>query len=139
MIHRRLDTGADVNEPNELGETALMIAAEQGNLKLMEMLLEKGADLTAQGIPALSYAARRGRTKTVKYLMDKGVDVTKKGGGPNLVDVIHYGHIDLPKDAVGKGRGCQHARCARPDRPDGGRQIWTLWIRCCFFSKMVPT
>ncbi len=103
MIHRRLDTGADVNEPNELGETALMIAAEQGNLKLMEMLLEKGADLTAQGIPALSYAARRGRTKTVKYLMDKGVDVTKKGAGPNLVDVIHNGHIDVLKMLLAHG------------------------------------
>lgn len=94
-ILSRLAAGADVNEENESGETALMMAAEQGYLKLVKLLLDRGADLTAQGLPALSSAARRGRLNVVKFFVERGVDVSQEGRGPDLIGVVQNRHPDL--------------------------------------------
>ena len=44
VIDRLIGMGCDVNRPNDFGETALMMAVKRNNRKMMEYLLENGAN-----------------------------------------------------------------------------------------------
>lgn len=44
VIDRLKEMGCDVNRPNDFGETALMMAVKRNNRKMMEYLLENGAN-----------------------------------------------------------------------------------------------
>lgn len=44
VIDRLIEMGCDVNKPNDFGETALMMAVKRNNRKMMEYLLENGAN-----------------------------------------------------------------------------------------------
>ena len=55
-----LSRGADINAPNENGQTALMVAAQHGEVECLRLLLEAGANRTLkdnQGKIALDYAS----------------------------------------------------------------------------------
>lgn len=61
-----------------LGVTALIAAARNGQVKTVELLLSKGADIHLQNDKqgnALIAAARNGRYKTVDLLLSKGAEV----------------------------------------------------------------
>ena len=63
-----LDNGADVNIQNPL-----LIAARVGNLKMVQLLMLKGADVTATdstGKNALQIAQQQGHTNIVKFLKE---------------------------------------------------------------------
>ncbi|MEW6349022.1 MAG: ankyrin repeat domain-containing protein [Thermodesulfobacteriota bacterium] len=78
-VERLLRQGADVNTADKFyGRTALMWAAEQGNEKVVGLLLDKGADVNAkspEGWTALMSAAMGGDPEVVRRLLDKGADV----------------------------------------------------------------
>ena len=83
-----IEAGADVNESAHafgMNRTALMMAAEKGDVKLIEMLLKHGADVNAQvtsshnkGNTALMFAAHKQNANVVEMLL-------KHGANPNLV------------------------------------------------------
>jgi len=72
-------------------KTPLLLAAEQGNEKLMDLLLEYGADINQRGIwtpgqsgnTALHAAAVNGNEEAAKLLLSKGADVNAKGTNDN--------------------------------------------------------
>jgi ankyrin repeat protein len=81
-VRRLLLRQADVNakEPNQ-HQTALMWAAAQQHPKVLQVLIEAGADLQAHtklGFTALHFAARAGDTESTRTLLDAGVDVNIK-------------------------------------------------------------
>jgi ankyrin repeat protein len=57
------------------GNTALMMAAYQGNLPVVRKLLAKGAAVNRPGWTALHYAAGGGHGEIVKLLLDKGAQI----------------------------------------------------------------
>lgn len=62
------------------GETALVLAAQQGNIKALEILIDSGANLdtlTKDGKTALDCAAVAGFMEICKLLIDCGADVGK--------------------------------------------------------------
>ena len=75
-----LDADVDVNEVDESGHTALMLAAQGGHEKIVAELIKKGASLDAtnalqdSGSTALMYAARSGWTGVVRQLLTAGAD-----------------------------------------------------------------
>eukprot|EP01032_Pedospumella_encystans_P009143 gene9143-10790_t len=74
--------GINTNHRNEDGETALMEAAGNDYLEIVELLLENGADRNLQdqdGWTALHWASSNGYTKILKLLLQKGAN-------PNLQD-----------------------------------------------------
>ncbi len=90
--------GADVNakEPNQ-NQTALMWAAAQRHPKVLQTLIEAGADLqahTKSGFTALHFAARVGDVESTRTLLGAGVDVNIKS---------------QPDPATGRGQGARGA------------------------------
>ena len=62
------------------GDYALRVASAEGHDKVVEILLEKGADVNTQGDYALRAASAGGHDKVVEILLDKGADVNAQGG-----------------------------------------------------------
>jgi len=81
-VRAALERGADVNTADELGRTALMLAAFDGHTAIVHLLLSKGAQVNirdSSGRTALMYSSSGPFPETVKLLLDWKAD-------PNLVD-----------------------------------------------------
>jgi hypothetical protein len=79
-----LSRGADVDARDRHGQTAVMLAAMDGNARVVEFLAMHGADLdhTAKfGLSALMLAVLRGHAEVVRVLVAAGADVDLKGSG----------------------------------------------------------
>lgn len=77
-VKKILKKGADINTVDDLGRTALMWAANNGYLKMAELLINKGSNLNSkddfEGFTALTLASRRGFFEIVKLLIDNNAD-----------------------------------------------------------------
>lgn len=74
--------GANANAQTNFGNYApvLCIAAQEGHLEMVNLLLEFGADVGFTGdddVPALSYASRQGQIKVIDALIRKMAKVVK--------------------------------------------------------------
>jgi ankyrin repeat protein len=70
--------GADINQRDYEGRTALMFAVVNGHYETMQVLLERGAEVNArsnQGGTALMAAVLADDLKMVQALLDKGADL----------------------------------------------------------------
>ena len=77
IVALMLAQGAAVNAIDSLGDTALTLAAEIGNVETMRLLIAKGADVHAlnrYGDSTLFAAARSRRPEAVRLMIEKGVD-----------------------------------------------------------------
>jgi len=90
--------GANVNDTQADGNTALIVAAHSGSGSLAAFLLEKGADANAapRGYTAVHAAVLRGT------LADRGVKKADPGAGVNLVKAL-LSHGANPNARVTKG------------------------------------
>jgi ankyrin repeat protein len=88
-IVKAMSKGASANARDIDGSTALMIAAEEGNIDLCRLLIKKGADIEAKWInidvglgtleTALITAAKHGKKDVCALLLEKGAN-------PNATD-----------------------------------------------------
>jgi hypothetical protein len=79
LVKELIERGADLNQKSSHGESALMYAAEGGDLEKLAVLLEHGADINAKdewGFTAVRVAARGRRLQVVKLLIRHGADVS---------------------------------------------------------------
>ena len=72
------------------GDTALLIAAESGHDKVVELLLDRGANIDKKdylGMTALMIAAESGHDKVVELLLDRGAHIDEEDifGGTVLI------------------------------------------------------
>lgn len=78
IVHSLILAGVDLNETNDYGETAILIAARKGYERVVIMLKEAGADLTKaddEGTTPAIAAARGGHVAVMSFLISAGVDV----------------------------------------------------------------
>jgi hypothetical protein len=112
--------------------TPLGTAVNEGNIKEVEALLNKGADVNARdysGRNALGWAAEKGHTEMMKLLIDKGADVNKGCSGFDyglcgtaLMHAAKKGKIEVMKLLIDKGADVNardyHGRTAL---------VWAAW------------
>ena len=78
VIERMLERGANINDVDNYGNSALMIASGNNNAYIVEILLNNGANLditNTSGKTALMLAIESGSHKIAKMLLDRGADV----------------------------------------------------------------
>ena len=90
------------------GMTALHFAAQNGNLAVVQFLVEQGADIKAQDIvlsrSAIHLAAENGHLECIKYLAEKGVDLLDRDiyGATALHYAARANKLDVMKYLVDK-------------------------------------
>jgi len=90
------------------GMTALHFAAQNGDLAVVQFLIEHGADIKAQDTvfsrSAIHFAAESGNLDTVKYLTEHGANLLDRDGYG--ATALHYAaknnHLDIIKYLVNK-------------------------------------
>ncbi|XP_053917614.1 kinase D-interacting substrate of 220 kDa isoform X5 [Cuculus canorus] len=115
-----LEKCRDVDERNELppgnlcgavsmnGQTPLMLAAEQGNLEIVQELLKKGANCNledADNWTALISAAKEGHTAVVAELLNHNVNLEHRdlGGWTALMWASYKGRTEVARLLLEKG------------------------------------
>ena len=89
-----LAQGADPNvafEPTQ--QTPLLLAALLGNMEIMRMLIDKGADINHVdngGFTALTYAAKEGHYDIAKMLVDLGAELDHRVKIPGKKNALEY-------------------------------------------------
>ena len=85
---------ARLNLRNKNGESALSIAAFNGALPQVKLLVEAGAEVNMFGWPPLAYAAYNGHLAIADYLIKRGAEVNGKAanGGTALFFAARFGH-----------------------------------------------
>jgi hypothetical protein len=93
------DPHIHLNQLTPSDENALMIACLQGDLGLVKLMVEKGAEINKPGWTPLSYAATRGHTEIVKYLLDHSayIDAAAPNGSTPLMMAAYFGYDSTVK------------------------------------------
>jgi ankyrin repeat protein len=100
-----LNLGVDVNEQDDKGCTALYIAAELGNSKLINLLCAHDADANIHnqyGELPLSIAIRSGNTKSIEILLSCTKNVSKQDryGNTALHFAVSAGNLSFVKSLL---------------------------------------
>lgn len=72
-VQRLLDRGFDVNTRNHLGRTGLMVAAEEDQRGIAELLLERGADIEARNATEDNALVFARSTALRRLLLERGI------------------------------------------------------------------
>ena len=98
------DLGADVNQPDDYGITPLMVAANMGDTKIVQYLVDAGADLAAYDLGKKNdgaFGASVEPLMPIDYAIGVGTFV------PNNAVIIHQEAVDLLARLM-KERGIKH-------------------------------
>jgi ankyrin repeat protein len=99
---------ANESSQKTLDKNNLLLAAKDGHIDIVKLLIDKGADVNAKssnGWTALMLASETGYIDIAKLLIDKGADVNAKSsnGWTALMLASKAGHIDIVKLLIDKG------------------------------------
>src|ERR1017187_10344224 len=115
VVQQYLDNGVNVNG-SSFAWSPLQIAANKGQIEIVKLLVEHGADLNythpITKMTALSLAAYNGSMEVVQYLLSKGADPNiKLRGGVSIVravrEVGNTAMVDFLMKNGAKDDGCQ--------------------------------
>jgi ankyrin repeat protein len=128
----------DLDSKDTKGRTPLYVAAEKSSSVLTRLLLDKGADVNAQGGHfgnALQAASARGHEAVVKLLLDKGAEVNAQGGHfGNALQAASYGGDEavvkmlLDKGADVKARGGEYGNALQAASYKGHEAVVKLLL-----------
>ncbi|WP_413818305.1 ankyrin repeat domain-containing protein [Thiomonas sp.] len=99
------DPHIHLDQLNPSGENALMIASLQGDLDIVKLMVDKGAEVNKPGWTPLSYAATRGHTEIVKYLLEHSayIDAAAPNGSTPLMMAAYFGYDGTVKLLLEEG------------------------------------
>lgn len=108
-VQKLLRSGADPNQRDPEGQTALLFSAFYGHLEVTRVLLENGAEVDARagsGPTALILAANKGNLEIASLLLAKGADVNaaQEDGGTALIEATQEGgNLELIRLLIDSG------------------------------------
>ncbi len=109
LVRTIIDAGADLESRTELGESALVLAGDNGWAEGAALLLERGADVNARmsnGWTALMRAADKGHSEIIGILLEKRADANLKAtdnGWTALMAACRFGSTDTVKMLIESG------------------------------------
>lgn len=106
QVEKLLESGADINYRDELGETPLIHAAFANRTSVLRVLLRHHADINAvsrQTGTAVGEAAGPGNLQAVKLLVENGADVNIDCLDNPLRLAIEHRHIVIAEYLLSKG------------------------------------
>lgn len=95
----------NVDAANAVGETPLMMAALQGRLDWARKLIERGAKVQKPGWSPVHYAATGPNTELLEMLLDRGADINARAPDMStpLMMAVRFGPEDSVKLLVRRG------------------------------------
>ncbi|CAK1543624.1 unnamed protein product [Leptosia nina] len=86
--------GSNINAADKLGKAAIHYAAIQGDVKILQVLQENGADINLSNekdndFTALHYAARKSFIGAIDYLLASNAAIKKDKNGYTYIDIIN--------------------------------------------------
>ncbi|XP_047467840.1 kinase D-interacting substrate of 220 kDa B isoform X3 [Mugil cephalus] len=107
-IKAHLDKFKDVDSRSDNGQTPLMVAAEQGNLEIVQELIRRGANVNLDDIDcwtALISAAKEGHIEVTRELLDNNANLEHRdmGGWTALMWAAYKGRTDVAELLLEKG------------------------------------
>ncbi|MES1211202.1 MAG: ankyrin repeat domain-containing protein, partial [Acidobacteriota bacterium] len=103
-VKELLAAGVDVNAANAYGGTALAFACDKGQAAVVDLLLERGANVNATdtfyGNTPLAWAAIHGHAGIAKSLLEKGA----QGEAQALMAAAEEGHGSVVKMILDRGK-----------------------------------
>ncbi|KAK4462676.1 hypothetical protein QBC42DRAFT_326720 [Cladorrhinum samala] len=99
-----IGAGADPNQGRDIKITPLQLACELGNLKMVDVLLDVGADINAAaaadfGATALQYASIGGHLKLAARLLDAGAHINanraERWGTTAIQGAAEFGRLEM--------------------------------------------
>lgn len=127
--------GTRIDAPNARGETAAMLAALHGNLDIVRLLVEKGAEVNRPGWTLLHYAAVSGSVDLLRYLIDLNayIDAQSPNHTTPLMMAARHDRIDAARLLVEAGADPTPRNDAGRDAADyfvgNGKPDEARWIR----------
>lgn len=100
-----IELGTDANSKNK----AIQVAAHNGNVEIIKMLIAASADVTANKNKALQVSSSMGNAQVVKLLIEAGAGVSSEKSWPLYIS-SKKGHIDIVKLLL------EHRACVTSDR-----------------------
>nr|XP_032817411.1 kinase D-interacting substrate of 220 kDa isoform X1 [Petromyzon marinus]XP_032817415.1 kinase D-interacting substrate of 220 kDa isoform X1 [Petromyzon marinus] len=97
-----LESCSSIDERNEIGQTVLMLAAEQGSLEIVQELLKRGANCNLEdddSWTALISASKEGHLDIVRELIQNNADIEHRemGGWTALMWAAYKGRTDVAR------------------------------------------
>ncbi len=96
-----LKSTQDINHVNTSGDTPLLLAARSGNLAIMDLLIERGANinqLDGSKRDILNIAISQKNSRLVRWALDHHIDptmVTSIYQGSALIYACHQGQVEI--------------------------------------------
>jgi len=133
IVQTLIGAGANVNEENTDGNTALHEASYFGHHKVVQMLIHAGADVNfcnAYGQSALWITSERGDHKTAQILIDAGADINSQDNTGILRCSIDSDELSCCLQRVALSRGLRQTCVGEKDFDDvvesyeASRKLW---------------
>ncbi|XP_029972702.1 kinase D-interacting substrate of 220 kDa B isoform X4 [Salarias fasciatus] len=107
-IKAHLDKFKDVDSRSDNGQTPLMVAAEQGNLEIVQELIRRGANVNLDDVDcwtALISAAKEGHIEVVKELLENNANLEHRdmGGWTAVMWAAYKGRTDVAQLLLERG------------------------------------
>jgi ankyrin repeat protein len=113
IIKLLVKAGANVNVKTNVGFTGLIMAIDQRDLELIDVLLEAGADVHdgVNGTNSLHYAAREGLVSVIPRLLQKGALLNNQNfmGETPLFYAAKAGQTEMVKYLISQGANVELA------------------------------
>jgi uncharacterized protein len=99
------DPKTNLESEDRAGENAMMMAALNGDVELVKLLISKDAEVNKKGWAPLHYAATNGHDDVVKVLLDNSayVDAGSPNGTTPLMMAARGGHVSTVKLLLDNG------------------------------------